>query len=232
MSIAIDGLEALREVLSVSEMMSLIERTARWADRETFELLPVWYPEFARGQPAYKGNWSALRNDKPQSNVDATRALTAALGLRAGDRPNWTCCHIWGVDDPRKTNTVVRNACFYSSIANMVLLPSPLKAFTDHVPEVKNMLRLCAKNLFCLKEDDKNLFGGANVPANWADYPASWPKEPGGRPPGVVPINTKIRAAAKKRLKDIRKALKEPGTYYPCEQVKAALEYWDIPITA
>ena len=50
-----DGLAALRAEISLREIASLIERTARWVAPETFKLLPVWYPEHARGQPFYKG---------------------------------------------------------------------------------------------------------------------------------------------------------------------------------
>jgi hypothetical protein len=34
---------------------------------------------------------------KRERNVHANQALTHALGLRADRRPNWSCCHIWGV---------------------------------------------------------------------------------------------------------------------------------------
>jgi hypothetical protein len=36
-----DGLEALGSVMSLREVASFIERTARWVAPETFELLPV-----------------------------------------------------------------------------------------------------------------------------------------------------------------------------------------------
>jgi len=49
-----DGLAALQAELPLAEVMRLIERTARWVDPETFRLLPIWYPEFARGAYFYK----------------------------------------------------------------------------------------------------------------------------------------------------------------------------------
>lgn len=72
------------------------------------------------------------------------------MGITLKDRPHWTCCHIWGVDDPSfvKANSVVQDHRFFSCVANMILLPTPLKAFTDVMPEVKAMLRQCSGDLF------------------------------------------------------------------------------------
>jgi hypothetical protein len=109
-SIATDGLDALRQEIGIREIAQLIERTARWVAPETFRLLPAWYPEHARRRPFYKANWSEPQMNKSrrtgvsvhkvEGNVFANQALTLALGLRKADRPNWSCCHLWGVDDP------------------------------------------------------------------------------------------------------------------------------------
>ena len=120
-----DGLDALRAELDLPQIMRLIERTARWVDPDTFRLLPLWYPEHARGTYLYKGNWSEpqlnknrqtnQREHKREGNVSASKALAQALGLRDDDRPNWSCCHIWSVDDVRfqMANIVVRDRCFF-----------------------------------------------------------------------------------------------------------------------
>jgi hypothetical protein len=78
--------------------------------------------------------------------VTFQRKRTHALGLRGDDRPNWSCCHIWGLDDATyaSTNVIVQEARYYSCVANMVLLPTPLKDFTDVMPKVKAMLRTYA----------------------------------------------------------------------------------------
>ena len=104
-----DGLVALRDVLSLKEIASLIERTARWVSPEAFQLLPVWFLERSRKGLLYKGNWSERQMNKNQitgqsvhkseANVYASKALTLALGLSSKSRPNWSCCHIWGIDD-------------------------------------------------------------------------------------------------------------------------------------
>ena len=132
-----DGLEVLREQLDLAQIMKLIEGTAMWVDRETFKHLPVWYPETARRDLMYKANWSEPQHNENKTtgekvhkrigNTGANQALTMALGLRSTDRPNWTCCHIWGVDDSsfQIPNTVVMDKRYFSCVANMVLLPTP-----------------------------------------------------------------------------------------------------------
>ena len=58
---------------------------------ETFNLLPVWYPEHARRSLFYKNNWSepqlntnrktGVSIHKSEGNTNANKALTFALGL-------------------------------------------------------------------------------------------------------------------------------------------------------
>lgn len=242
-----DGLETLRAEIGVREIASLIERTARWVAPDTFQLLPVWYPAHARGRHFYKGNWSepqmntrrssGASTHKVEGNIYANNALTLAVGWRKQTRPNWSCCHIWGVDDPKfqKANAVVQDRRFYSCVANMVLLPTPLKAFTDTMFDVKAMLRVCARNLYGWECDHEEV-AASNATLtdyfDWADYPASWPREPGdGRPRGVVDLNTAIEKSARERLAKIREELVSAGPHYPREEVSAALDYWKISPT-
>lgn len=240
--IANDGLDALRAELSLGEIMRLIERTARWVHPATFRLLPVWYPEHSRRGLFYKANWSEPqlnRNQqtgvavhKHEGNNYANRALTHALGMRGGDRPNWSCCHIWGVDDPTfaSSNVVVQDARFYSCVANMVLLPTPLKAFTDVMPEVKQMLRACAFYTYAWRCDHEAL-GETDLEQQARDlaYPASWPRHAGDHvPPGTVRLTDAIARDAGRRLARIRHDLDHAGRFYPREQVRAVLAYWRI----
>jgi hypothetical protein len=241
-----DGLEELRQVLSLKEIASMIERTARWVSPETFRLLPVWFPEHSRRGLFYKGNWSQPQTNtnrvtghsihKYEGNIHASKALTLALGLRNKERPNWSCCHIWGIDDStfQLSNTVVQDGRFFSCIANMVLLPTPLKAFTDALPEIKVMLRLCALNLYEWKCDHAELSNAHQALDAWNDwdaYPQSWPKRPNERLPlGTVALSKPIRDSAEKRLSEIRRDLRAAGPHYPREQVLAALSYWNITV--
>ncbi len=234
-----DGLDALRVEMELGVVMRLIERTARWVDPATFRLLPTWYPEHARKAFFYKENWTVPQlnrgEHKQEGNLHANKALTHALGLRSDDRPNWSCCHIWGVDDPlyQEANVVVQDRRFFSCVANMVLLPTPLKAFTDTVPEVKAMIRICARALYGWHCDHESLVETVAIIDRWGDweaYPASWPRIPGDGmlPPGVVPLSRDIQKDASRRLTRIRQDLAQAGPHYPREKVRAALAYWKI----
>lgn len=242
--IAMDGLDALRAEMSLLEIMRLIERTARWVDPETFRLLPVWYPEHRRRGLFYKSNWSEpqLNRNKQtgvtvhkfEGNLYANRALTNALGLRSDDRPNWSCCHIWGVDDATyaSTNLIVQDARYYSCVANMVLLPTPLKAFTDVMPEVKAMLRTCAFHTYGWRCDHEAV-STVEIQRTGHDaaYPASWPNDHRrDLPPGIVTLSPLIRRDASRRLDRIRRDLDEAGEFYPREQVRTVADYWKIQL--
>ncbi|WP_294309718.1 hypothetical protein [Sphingomonas yabuuchiae] len=239
-----DGLDALRAELSLIEVMRLIERTARWVDPATFRLLPVWYPEHSRRGLFYKADWSAPQMNrnrqtgvevhKHEGNNYAAKALTQALGLRGRNRPNWSCCHIWGVDDATyaSTNVIVQDPRYYSCVANMVLLPSPLKAFTDVMPEVKAMLRACAFHTYDWRCD--------HAAASIADlgeialdpaYPNSWPRRlDDAPPPGVMPLTPAIQGDIEKRLHAIRRDLVHAGAYYPRGQVRDVLAHWCVEL--
>lgn len=226
--------------------MRLIERTSRWVDPKTFEYLKVWYPEHARRGPFYKANWSEPQMNKnrrtgvsvhkSESNEHANMALTRALGLRSDERPNWSCCHIWSVDDAlyQVSNSVVQDRGFFSCVANMVLLPTPLKAFTDVTPEVKMMLRVCALHLYGWSCDHEDVADLAKEVAEWSDwngYPKSWPR-PGkaSTPLGIAPFSGRIKDAADRRKAAIRRDITSAGPHYPREQVQSVLDYWNIVI--
>jgi hypothetical protein len=247
--VPLDGLAALRAEIGIGEIASLIERTARWVAPETFRLLPVWYPDHARAQPFYKGDWSEpqmnikqttkVSTHKVEGNVNANKALTLALGLRKADRPNWSCCHIWGVDDAtyQRSNVVVQDRRFFSCVANMVLLPTPLKAFTDSMADVKAMLRICARSLYgwqCDHDAMADVNAALDKWTDWPSYPESWPRHAGDgkRPRGLVELTPAIEAQAKKRLHAIRHDLKHAGQFYPRQQVRDVLSYWKISCDA
>ena len=235
-----DGLQILRKELSVSQIATLIEKTAKWVDVETFEYLPVWYPEDARRQLMYKSNWTeplyntnrttGERVHKRTGNTSANRALSNALGVSPQNRPNWTCCHIWGLDDPsfRKANVIVADRRFYSCVANMVLLPTPLKAFTDAMPEIKAMIRVAAYLYYRWGPDHPEIDNIESEMQRYEQnaYPASWPKKEADELPGVVPFNSNVKRFADRRIRKIQKELENAGKYYPREEVKSVLEFW------
>lgn len=79
---------------------------------------------------------TGVAQHKIEGDVNANQALALALDLTVKKRTNWSCCHMGGVDDPlfQKDNDVVKDRRLFSCVANMVLLPTPLKAFTDTLP--------------------------------------------------------------------------------------------------
>ncbi len=226
-------------------IIDLIARTARWVHPDTFRALPVWYPEAARGEPIYNAKWAAVYKnksrsvakitDKSEPNIKAGKAFVMALGARKTS--NWTVCHVWGVDDPKfqRPNRVVRDARFYSCIGNMIWLPTPLKGFTDAVPEVKRMLRVCAFYLYdwvCPHEDvasqAKEVRSGA-VPDG---YPSIWPA-PGRRvlPPGTAPFSPRVKAAIEKRKAELRRMLTDRSLEeFPRDRVRSVLKFWNVEL--
>lgn len=241
-----DGLDALRAELQLGEVMRLIESTARWVDPDTFRLLPLWYPEHARGGYFYKNNWSEPQMNrnrqtghtehKREGNLYANKALTRALGLRSDDRPNWSCCHIWGIDDTlyQEANAIVQDRRFYSCVANMVLLPTPLKAFTDAMAEVKAMLRICARNTYgwhCDHDSMTNTILAIDAWKDWDAYPKSWPRTPGEcHPRGIIKLDVGIQRSVARRLDQLRTDLSDAGPHYPREEVLATLAHWKIKL--
>jgi hypothetical protein len=238
-----DGLNELRDELP--RITALIARTARWVHPDTFRALPVWYPEVARGQPTYDATWGkAYRNtnrttgrvsEKLEPNVVAAKALIGALGTRR--KYNWTVCHVWGVDDPKfqRSNNVVRDARFYSCVGNMVWLPTPLKGFTDCVPEVKWMLRTCVFHLYgwtCEHPDVVSQAAEVRSGAIPDWYPNVWPA-PGRNilPPGTAPFSPRVKEAIAKRTSELRRKLSDTSLkHFPRKQVKDVLAFWKIEL--
>lgn len=116
----------------------------------------------------------------------------------------------------------------------MIVLPTPLKAFTDTMPEIKAMLRVCARNLYSWQCDHESVEMINRSLDKWADsesYPMSWPQKPGEKLPlGVAPLTPVIKASAERRNAAIRSGLEHAGKYYPRDEVKVALAYWNIEV--
>jgi hypothetical protein len=138
----------------------------------------------------------------------------------------------WGIDDAKyaSTNLIVQDARYYSCVANMVLLPTPLKAFTDVMPTVKEMLRTCAFYTYGWRCGHEAVpMVDLMAPGRNDAYPANWPNDyRRDLPPGIVPLNSAISRDAARRLNRIRHDLENAGPFYPRDQVRTVAEYWKI----
>jgi hypothetical protein len=235
-----DGLDEIRGDLR--PIIETIARSARWVHPDTFRALPLWCPDTARGRPRFDAKWSrplVSKNGFPkvEENVRAGVALVKALGV-LGDKPrNWTVCHVWGYDDPAfaKQSTIVKDPCYYSCIGNMVWLPTPLKGFTDAVPEIKAMLRACSFHLYgwaCEHGDVANeatRIRSGEVPKG---YPSAWPTATRRTfPPGTAPYSAAAIAATEKQKAEIRTRLADLSlTYYPHDEVREILAFWKVSL--
>jgi hypothetical protein len=233
-----DGLDLIKNELPL--VMKMIAQTAQWVHPDVFRALPLWYPEYARKAPLYNADWMTRRKNKGEpkleGNVAASTALTYALGIVGGRARNWTTCHIWGYDDDRYVGkgSITQDNRFYSCLANMVLLPTPLKGFTDVVPEIKEHLRVCAFHLYgwaCEHETavDAALVRTGRLPAG---YPEEWPTGNDRKlPPGTGPDNVVTRKRIANRKAEIAQLLKSDAhPHYPRDKVRAALDFWRIKL--
>ena len=235
-----DGLaEIEREMASV---MNLIARTARWVHPEIFNELPIWCPDTARGRPRWNATWTEVQRDgrgreKVEENIRAGNAFMKALGVIGGKPPNWTCCHIWGYDDPKFAgrSSVVQDPRYYSCVGNIVWLPTPLKGFTDAVPWIKECLRVCAFHLYgfvCEVEEVRNQadrIRAGHVPEG---YPTSWPTPDRHiLPPGTAPESAVARLNASKQKDRIRNQLVDPSLiHYGHDDVRRVLRFWNVDL--
>jgi hypothetical protein len=236
-----DGLLEIEHELPL--VMEMIARTARWVHPETFKALPIWCPDTARGHPRHDAKWkqvlvSGRGVPKVEENIRAAKALVEALGVKTTPKPkNWTVCHIWGYDDENfagKSN-VVQDPRYYSCIGNMVWLPTPLKGFTDVVPQIKECLRVCAYHLYgwaCEHEDAKA--GAARVRAGLIPdgYPQSWPTAARHvLPPGTAPFSSRVQKSIEKRLSRFRAQLADPELeHFGHDRVRQVLEFWNVSL--
>ena len=118
----------------------------------------------------------------------------------------------------------------------MVLLPTPLKGFTDAVPEIKRCLRVCAYYLYgwvCEHEDvaaEAALIRSGVIPDG---YPDEWPTvDRTVLPPGTGPFNDVIKRKLTARKNQITHLLETPELQgYPREAVREVLDFWKVNLS-
>jgi hypothetical protein len=241
-----DGNDALRD--DIPAIIELIERTTRWVNPETFRRLPVWCPQTARGRPLFDSTWTrrytntrratGTTAEKFEGNVAALKSLVAALDVASPKPKNWTVCHIWGYDDPSfaQQSSVVQDPRYFSCIANMVWLPTPLKGFTDALPEIKAMLRVCAFHLYGWACEHPSVSVQADqVRSGWTPpgYPATWPspERTGLVPTGTAPFSGRIEREIAKRKQHIKASIENIDlVHYPRAEVIEVLKSWHVEL--
>ncbi len=233
-----DGLDEIDHALPA--VMDVIAKTARWVHPATFRALPVWCPDTARGMPRFNAAWTERAVSqkgvaKVEENIRAGRALFDALGVVGSKPKNWTVCHIWGYDDDGFVgrSNVVQDPRFYSCVANMVWLPTPLKGFTDAVPRIKFALRLAAFRQFgwtC--EHPQTLAEGERVRAATDPdfFPEAWKLPSGALLPGTSPFNDLIQSRVKKRKAQIRARMDADHPLFDRALVRSVLDFWNIDL--
>ncbi len=235
-----DGLQEITDELPI--IMKMIARTVRWTHPGVFEALPVWRPDIARTHHLYKADWvtPATNNGaaKFETNVAAQDSLMSALGVVGKKPTGWTTCHIWSYDDNDYVgrSRIVQDRRFYSCVGNMVLLPTPLKGFTDAMAEIKIHLRVCAFHLYgwaCEHEDVADqaaVVRSGKIPEG---YPEEWPTNDRHMlPPGVGPYNETIAKRIVERKKKIANFIEtKEFLKYPTEEVREVLDFWKIDIS-
>lgn len=227
MAVLEDGIAAFRRHMAPQAVASILAATCRWVDPATFALLPVWHPYTARKEPLYSEGWTRPMTNRDaakfERNTAANKTLTEALGLRGKGRTNWTCCHVWGNDDAlfKSCRSEVNDPRFYTCPANMVLLPTPLKAFTDAVPEVKAALRYGARVLYGFWPESR-----AEPDANAAGcyLPDSWRAAPGF--PGVMAQSGLVDRTARLRASQLSALMSARPRYFPYAKAREAVLYW------
>ena len=239
-----DGNDALR--VDLTAIVKLIEDTCRWVSPDTFKSLPIWAPHAARGRPLYDATWTRpytntrratnVTSEKSEGNVTALNSLVAALGVQRPKPKNWTVCHIWGYDDATfsQRSNIVQDPRYFSCIANMVWLPTTLKGFTDAMPEIKSVLRVCAFHMYGWACEHPDVTSDAiKIQAGWKPeiYPVSWPCADRRclLPIGTAPFSARIKAEVLKRKNKFRADLGNSGLkHYPRTEVQQVLKFWNV----
>ncbi len=130
----------------------------------------------------------------------------------------------------------MRDPKYYSCIGNMVWLPTPLKGFTDAVPEIKTMLRTCAFYLYgwaCEHETVKNQAEEIRAGAIPDRYPRAWPAPGriGLQPAGTAPFNAEDETRIKRQKEKIKAMLADESLEnFPRQSVREVLKFWKIDL--
>ena len=106
------------------------------ARRALFYKIQLEEPGQMAPEPPNRGHYPQVRRKRA-----CEQRADAGARPSGGERPNWSSCHIWGVDDAfyrgEVSNAVVRIGFFGPARRTWSCLPTPLEAFTDVSTDVK-----------------------------------------------------------------------------------------------
>ena len=152
---------------------------------------------------------------------------------------NWTVCHIWEYDDPsfaQQSSVSSRSTLLLPAWPIWSGCRTPLKGFTDTLPEIKAMLRVCAFHLYGWVCEHPSVTAQSDkVKSGWIpdDYPRSWPSpdRPGILPPGTAPFGERIEREIAKRKDKWKADLANASLlHYPKEEVLSVLGFWGVEL--
>lgn len=176
----IDGNEELNKALEELniDLAKLVALTSVWANPKVFYFLKdknefgAWYlniRRFHKGEKRGQKINGVLLDDNSYANI----AIKAATGIKT---INYHACHVWAES--------CYDEKYHTCIANLVLIPAPLAGLTDHHPEITEILRYKAFELFNWYPIEKS------PPLKPMKYPSLW-KEP-------AEFSEKVRQSLKK----------------------------------
>lgn len=165
----IDGYEELikAEKQSIIDLTELVAYTGIWANPKVFDCLKkqnqfgVWYPNMRRARNIERRR-DRINGVTLDDNTYARKSILFATGIQQKNIKNYHACHVWA------------DSCYdekyHTCIANLVLIPAPLAGLTDHHPEIAEILKYRAFDLF-------DWYLGESPPAKSIKYSSLW-KEP------------------------------------------------------
>lgn len=163
-----DGLVELNDAAKRLNMdlVALVAETALWASPVVHSWLVsrhptgAFYPKMRRYRAgAGESRGAFTKTERLDDNSYANHAIKQAVGLR-DHLTNYHACHIW-------PQSCYDSRC-HTVVANLVLLPSPLAALSDHHLQVAAALKYRSYELFSWLPPDET------PPQRPTPYPTSW----------------------------------------------------------
>lgn len=163
----IDGNDELNKALEELniDLGKLIALTSIWANPKVFDSLReqkqygFWYLNIRRSRHKGEARRQTINGILLDDNSKAKQAIKLATGVK--EITNYNACHVY----PKSCY----DEKYYTCIANIVLIPVPLAGLTDHHPEIIEILKYKAFELF-------NWYIGS-PPLKPIKYPSIW-KDP------------------------------------------------------